>query len=130
MKTAARTRDAEPVAETVQFPLSPSRQMSGRQTSPTPDDSATLAAIERRLGQLVQTARLAVFVAAAWLLWSMFGDGFAWLMSAATWTAGVLVLLAVSLGVGMYVSPRFRRAILGGVRGLGVRAFRAMDRRR
>ena len=82
------------------------------------------------MGELVRTARLALVVAAAWLIWQVFGDGFAWIVSASMWAAGVLVLLTVGLGVTMYVSPRFRRAFVRGTKRLLNRAIQPSARRR
>ena len=121
--SAAHPRDVDPPAETVQFPTAPARV-----PPPVPTEAASLAAIERRLGELVRVARLGLGVASAWLLWQVFGDGIAWAVSAATWVAGAVVLVVVGIGVAMYFSPRFRRSVLGGAGRMATRAVRSASR--
>ncbi|QDT17103.1 hypothetical protein [Alienimonas californiensis] len=118
-------QDARGAVETVQFPASHSRPLV-----PPPAEAVSLAAIERRLGELVRTVRLALAVAAAWMIWQLFGDGIAWLVTAGLWTAGAFALIAVGLGLGMYFSPPFRRAVAGGTKRLFRRSRRGSARRR
>ncbi|MFH5804567.1 hypothetical protein [Alienimonas sp. DA493] len=130
-RPAAQLHDApphdepDPAVETVQFPTA-----HGRPPAPQSAEAASLAAIERRLGELVQLARLGLLAAAGWLIWQLFGDGVAWLVTAALWTAGTLALIAVGVGVAMYFSPPFRRAVANGAKGLFFRGRRASSRRR
>ena len=89
---------------------------------PVPSEAASLAAIERRLGELVRAVRLAAAIAAVWLLWEVFGGGVTWVVSAATWAVGGLLLALVILGTVAYLSPRARRGMASGLRGLFRRA--------
>ena len=123
-RAAAQTTDPASGVETSQSPTP-----QARRTAPVPTEAASLAAIERRLGQLVRAARLGLALAAAWLLWEVFGGGIAWAVSAATWAAGTLVLIAVVLVAAMYLSPRFRRALATGLRRMISRMWRSVSRR-
>ncbi len=78
----------------------------------------------------MRTARFALAVATAWMLWEVFGGGVAWLASAATWAAGTLLLVTIVVGLAMYFSPRFRRILGTGVRRLVSWATRGLRRRR
>ena len=121
--------DARP--DTVRFPPpDPARHAAlPAAATPPPTAAQSLAKIDARLGELVRLLRLALGLAAAWLLWTVFGGGIAWLTSAATWAAGIAVCVAVLTGVAAYLSPRVRRSLKAGVRGLlGAIAGRAAGR--
>ena len=117
-EAATAAVDPDPVPETVRFPTARGRKIE----APTPTEAASLAAIERRLGELVRVARLGLAVGAAWMLWQVFGGGIAWVVSAATWVAVGFVLLLVSTGVAAYLSPWFRKRLFGSVRALVAKA--------
>ena len=85
-----------------------------------PTAAQSLAKIETRLGELVRLARLTLGLGAAWLLWTVFGGGVAWVMSAATWAVGILFVMLVITSLLAYFSPRFRRVLRAG----GTRAGR------
>ena len=89
---------------------------------PVPSEAASLAAIERRLSELVRTVRLGLALGAAWLLWQVFGGGLAWVVTAATWTAGVVVVLLLVVAAAAYFSPAFRRKVGGALRSAALRA--------
>ena len=110
--------DRDPAPETVRFPTARGRKIE----APTPSEAASLAAIERRLGELVRVARLGLAVGAAWMLWQVFGGGIAWVVSAATWVAVAFAVLLLATGVAAYLSPWFRKRLFGGVRALLAKA--------
>ena len=83
-----------------------------------PTAAQSLAKIEIRLNEMVRLARLTLGLGAAWLLWSVFGGGVAWVVSAATWAMGILLGTLIVIGLAAYFSPRFRRTLWnGGARG-------------
>ena len=110
--------DREPAPETVPFAVGGGPPA----VKPVPTEAASLAAIEKRLSELVRTARLGLAVGAAWLLWQVFGGGLAWVVTAATWTAGAVVVLLLAVAAAAYFSPSFRRKIGGGLRAAALRA--------
>ena len=94
-----------------------------------PTAAQSLAKIEVRLAELVRLARLTLGLGAAWLLWTVFGGGVAWVVSAATWAAGLLAGTLIVLGLAAYFSPRFRRGLWnGGARGARWAAARSAAR--
>ena len=111
--------DSDPAPETVRFPTARGRKTA---PAPTPTEAASLAAIERRLSELVRVARLGLAVGAAWMLWQVFGGGIAWVVSAATWVAVGFAVLLAATGVAAYLSPWFRKRLFGGVRALFAKA--------
>ena len=84
-----------------------------------PTAAQSLAKIEVRLTEIVRLGRLTLALCAAWLLWSVFGGGVAWVVSAATWAVGILLGTVVVVAALAYFSPRFRRsAVRAGARGV------------
>ena len=81
-----------------------------------PTAAQSLAKIEHRLGELVRLTRLALGLGAAWLLWTVFGGGIAWLASAAAYATAIAVAALVLVGVAAYLSPRVRRGLGRSVR--------------
>ena len=106
----------EPAApDTVRF-AAPGEPVTPAVVAP-PTAAQSLAKIELRLGELVRLARLTMGLGAAWLLWTVFGGGVAWVVSAATWAVGIVFGTLLVLGLAAYFSPRFRRVLwTGGVR--------------
>ena len=91
-----------------------------------PTAAQSLAKIEVRLTELVRLARLTLALCAAWLLWSVFGGGVAWVVSAATWAAGIVCGTLILLALAAYFSPRFRRGVIHtGARGVRWAASRS-----
>ena len=94
-----------------------------------PTAAQSLAKIEVRLAELVRLVRLALGLGAAWLLWTVFGGGVAWVVSAATWAAGVFLGTLLLVGLAAYFSPRFRRVLwTGGAKGARWAANRSAAR--
>ena len=94
-----------------------------------PTAAQSLAKIEVRLGELIRLARLTLGLGAAWLLWTVFGGGVAWVVSAATWAVGIFLGVAVVFGLAAYFSPRFRRSLWNaGARGVRWAAARSATR--
>ena len=110
--------DRVPAPETVPFAVGDGPPA----VKPVPTEAASLAAIERRLVELVRAVRLGLALGAAWLLWQVFGGGLAWIVTAATWAAGAVVVLLLTVAAAAYFFPAFRRKIGGGLRSAALRA--------
>jgi len=120
MSHSSPLREDESVVETVQFPT------ADRNADPVPGEASVLQSIDRRLAELVRLGRLGLGLAIALVVWQVFGGGLAWMVNAATWTAGAAVLILAGLGVAAYVSPRFRRMIVRGAGNVGQRVMRSV----